>query len=49
MAIEPQEAADAERDLQAQARRVASDLHAQQSPESDNGARPRRFAPPRDD
>ncbi len=47
MAIEPQEAAEAERDLQAQARRVASDLHAQQSPD-DNGVPPRDFVPPRD-
>lgn len=47
MAIEPQEAAEAERDLQAQARRVAADLHAQQAPDA-NGAPPRDFVPPRD-
>ncbi len=47
MAIEPQEATAAERDLQAQARRVASDLHAQQSPDA-NGVPPRDFVPPRD-
>ena len=47
MAIEPQEAAEAERDLQAQARRVAADLHAQQPPDAD-GATPRGAVPPRD-